>query len=248
MTLDATNRPAAAALDAARSPRELGAVLRELAAPAAVGGLLRALLDERSDVAPLAAASYAHPNGFDKLVLRTAPTGHKLVLHAWWPRPTPADADAGHIHDHRWSFATAVLAGGYRYVEFEEAPPDADASDLQVFKHVYASPGGARGYEIWPEGRRGLRRLRSGALRRGDVYPLDASVLHLVEIDDGEPTVTLFLQGAPVRRSTRVFAVGLLREVGEVDLPRLSAGAYRAGLRRVLGVVDAASEAASSAG
>jgi hypothetical protein len=51
--------------------------------------------------------SESHPLGFDKFVLLTSPL-YELRLHIWWPDATRGRGD---IHNHRFSFASAVVTG-----------------------------------------------------------------------------------------------------------------------------------------
>jgi hypothetical protein len=226
-------------LESTSSPSELAGILRTLLRPAGLRELTRPLVepgaDPDVDVDALAAGSYAHPNGFDKLVLRGLQGGQKIVLHAWWPQRGEILED-GNYHDHRWHFATAVLTGTYRFVEYEEAPAG-EPDGLLVHKHEYASPNGGSGYRLRPAGRRRLKPVKAERLTAGSIYLLSCDVVHHIQIENDAPTVTLFVQGPPVRQSTRVFSPHLQGQTSPLTVDRFSAAEYAERLRRALDAV-----------
>lgn len=220
----------------ASSPTELAEILQELLRPGGLSELTRPLvepgLDPSVDVDAFAAGSYAHPNGFDKLVLRRLPGGQKVVLHAWWPQRGEILED-GNFHDHRWHFATAVLTGTYRFVEYEEAPAG-EPDGLLVHKHEYESPNGGSGYGLRAAGRCRLKPVKAERLTAGSIYLLRCDVVHHIQIDDAAPTVTLFVQGPAVRQSTRVFSPQPQGQTSPVGVSRFSTDEYATRLRSAL--------------
>jgi hypothetical protein len=222
-----------ALLAGAETPEQLGQALTRLLDPGRLELLIARVLDPDGPDPRALAGSYLHPNGFEKLVLHRAPSGHKIVLHAWWPDRPGAPAASTNLHDHRWHFATAVLAGGYRFSEFREAPLTVSTGQA-VFKHVYESPAGAGRYLLRFDGRCRLEPTRHRRLDEGSVYLLPCDVIHDIDTRVSEPTVTLFVQGPPVQPSTRVFSRTRLDELGEVPIEPFEAAGYRRRLTRVM--------------
>jgi hypothetical protein len=222
------------------SPGELAEILETMLSPARFEALIRPLLDAelRADarLGKLASASYHHPNGFDKLVLDVLDGGQKVVLHAWRPDREEVLEDSN-FHDHRWHFATAVLAGAYRFVEYEEEPVD-HPGGLLVHKHEYRSSGAGQGYELHAAGQCRLRPRRSERLAAGSVYLLECDTIHHITVDKATPTITLFVQGAPVRTCTRVFSKEPKGYARELDVHRFSTETYSARLRSVLDLLS----------
>lgn len=218
------------------SPAGLTRTLQSLIRPQRFNALVRPLLERgrtySARASALATASYFHPNGFDKLVLDVLAGGQKIVLHAWWPDRDTVVEDSN-FHDHRWDFATTVLTGAYRFVEYEEAP-ESGKDGVLVHKHEYASPDGAQGYELRNVGRRRLVPLRSKTLTAGSVYLLSCDVIHHITFDSSEPTVTLFVQGPPRRACTRVFSRRPLGQSDTVEVQRFSTDEYAERLTSVV--------------
>lgn len=222
----------AESLARAGSPAQLGEALERICAASVLPRLIDLLLTAEHDASGTAAASYEHPNGFDKLVLASLPSGHKIVLHAWPAAPAGRARRDANMHNHRWHFATKVLAGSYSYTEFEEAPPGASSASA-FHEHRYTTDGTDGGHHLALDGTCWLAPARSRRLRRGDTYLLPSSVIHSIAMDDERPTVTLFVQGPAVRESTRVFSRSPLTEEGQVNPPRLTVAEYRQRLQRL---------------
>ncbi len=222
-----------ASLSAAETPTELARSLDWLLRPGGLEAIAAPMIGGPPVSPRNVADSYDHPNGFEKLVLHQAPLGHKVVLHAWWPSADRTRLAASNLHDHRWHFASAVLAGGYRFSEFRETPLSS-ANGRIVFKHSYESPAGGGHYRLHPRGRCRLIPIRQRRLREGSTYLLPCDVIHDIDADEREPTITLFVQGPPVQASTRVFSRTPLDQLGEVSVRPLEAEEYRCRLRRAM--------------
>lgn len=144
------------------------------------------------DLADLARASYAHPNGFLKLVLIDGGVRFKLRLHVF-------DVGAGQVtdvHDHRWAFGARVLFGGYRFEEH------ALREGEHWHAYRYFSPEGGAHYVLESLGSAGTEVVRRGRVAAGSVYTLPADALHSIAPE--RRTATLMLQGPVVRPSTQV--------------------------------------------
>ncbi|QKG25459.1 hypothetical protein [Actinomadura verrucosospora] len=201
----------------------LRAALAPFAAPRATRRLLCAALRDERWMAEMLAASYRHPNGFDKIVL-LADAGCQLRLHVW--RDDACETRVENVHNHRWDFSSVLLLGGYRFQEFV---PDPDGPDFHTYG--YASERGAAEYSLEPLGPRGLTCSFDAHLGPGTSYTLASDVLHRVSNVPGRLTVSLVLQGPhQAGTSVLVFAEDRL-EAGE-ELHR--AGFSRGSLRRLL--------------
>ncbi len=210
-------------LEHARTPVDLGEVLRLLSAPSVLPRLLDHIL-AAGNLTPLAALSYRHPNHFEKLVLAQVPSGHKVVVHVW-PGGGESPHRDGNLHNHRWHFATRVLIGSYSFTEFEVAEAANGTGPIHREHRYSVGPDGEHRLEDVGPCRMVVTQRRT--LRSGDTYLLPNSVVHQIEMGDQAPTVTLFVQGPPVSSSTRVFADHLLSHAGQVNPPRMTMEHYR---------------------
>lgn len=211
-------------LERARTPVDLGEVLRSLCAPTLLPRLLDRLL-ATENLTPLIEQSYRHPNHFEKLVLAQFPSGHKVVAHVW-PGTAPGKPHRdGNLHNHRWHFATRVLVGSYSFTEFEVRTADRGSGPVYREHRYSVGPGGEHRLEdVAP---RHLVITRRRTLRAGDTYLLPNSVIHHIEMYDPAPTVTLFVQGPPLSTSTRVFSKAPLPQAGQVNVPRMASETFR---------------------
>ncbi len=85
----------------------------EVFARSDLGMLIDIALASEEILARIQQASFRHPNGFDRIVLRRDNgTKRALRLHLWGPPSISAEQD---IHNHAWGFASSVLAGTFRH-------------------------------------------------------------------------------------------------------------------------------------
>lgn len=159
--------------------------------------LLTGALRSPAALDAMAARSYAHDNGFFKIVLaRRRDYANALRLHVW-----PGDSeDEGNIHNHCWDYDSLVLAGE---LEFQEYELD-NAGFVPAVHYAYAATGDLA-YELRPFGRRMLRPTESGRRRTGERYRMTAETLHRTWGSAGTTTVTLLVQGAHRREHADVY-------------------------------------------
>lgn len=187
----------AAELSAARAEGYRALLERRGPDPARMASLLESHLrwPERSGWA--AGRSHVHNNGFLKLSLwRDPATQATIRLHVWRPGE---DAGTPSVHDHRWSFASVVLAGRLSFSNF----------DL-----VEDSRGGWISHRVTDADAEGTKQQRRGErceLRRTCDYDLTAGGTHWVSHEQLHRTpppstfaATLVLTGPPQRRFSRV--------------------------------------------
>lgn len=199
--------------------------LRRVAAPE----FLRPLL-ARHAAAEAPDRAYRHPNGFSKIVLLADPQ-FQLRLHVWRPAPEyPAATE--NVHGHRWDFASAVLAGGYRFQEFAH-----DARGEEFRGYLYHGHDGGRTYSMSPTGEARLRCTFDAELSSGSSYLLTADVLHRVVAPTDGTTVSLVLQGPHREIPVEVYAKEDLEAGDAIPLAPLPREQVARELERVLDLV-----------
>lgn len=167
-----------------------------------------ALLQDDVSLAAVAARSYLHGNGFYKLVLSTQ-SAIKLRMHVWLPGTNAEE----NIHEHRWHFASIVLAGQLHSEIYQEASHPR-AKEYREF--LYRVGNKAAKPDLLENGHTRLVCTSSSLLVRGDSYVLDPGTLHrIVSSSGGELTATLMCQAAPARQWNRLITTNdsLLPEV-----------------------------------
>ncbi|HTJ72544.1 MAG TPA: hypothetical protein VL551_33710 [Actinospica sp.] len=156
---------------------------------------LNALLEQVRGTPELLALSEHHPDIFDKVVLHDDASGIRVRLHVFLPGYSDAP------HDHRWTFASRILRGGYRHrmygaVDLRSVPP-ADLAPVHVRTE-----------------------------QPGDHYVLHHTMVHAL---DAQPdTVSLVLRGPAVKSRFVVHeSTGVTERVGAADEPAAAAAAKR---------------------
>ncbi|WP_349618275.1 hypothetical protein [Azotobacter salinestris] len=202
----------------------LAALLARTATAEWQAALCRSLLTDDAFAAEVAARSYRHGNGFLKVVLLDR--GFKLRLHLWLPG-TPCEEN---IHDHRWSIASAIIAGELNSEIWADAA-SADESDLLAREYRYLASVDGWPALAMPRAHTPLRLIGRTCHRTGDSYALPTSTLHRI-CNHGERLVaTLMCSGPAVAGHTRLIAghEGLQPEVAAC---RLNLAELRADIAR----------------
>ncbi|RJL32487.1 hypothetical protein [Bailinhaonella thermotolerans] len=190
----------------------------------AVRGLVEAVCGDEGLTARSARDSLAHPLGFDRFVLFTAP-GYQLRLHVWWPGSRMRED----VHDHRFGFASAVVTGSLQVSAYVVGEP---GTPMARFEESRSPTGDA--YVFRPAGTVPVREWTTTLLGPGSGYSMRAEALHRVSaVPAAGPVATLFVKLPPVRATTTVLT-------GRAALPAPSAprrpftpDALRARLHRV---------------
>ncbi len=150
--------------------------------------------------------SYAHYNGFDKLVfIDLREQGIALRLHIWWPYSGEVK-HRENIHSHTFDLATTLLTGSYIAETYECADTGIAFHEYQYMRDV-----GADHYKLHLIGQTKLQKVSLSKLVAGSSYTQDASVIHRV-IVPGDLTATLMLQRTRKDISARVFSENLIEE------------------------------------
>lgn len=140
--------------------------------------------------------SVSHPLGFDKLTLIATPS-YQLKLHIWWP--TTRNRTREDIHDHRFSFASVILAGSLKTEIFR-----LDDSGIPMFRFTEHKDVRNGSYLFDDAGITGVRHREINIFGTGSAYFMNSEVLHRVSVDEHELVATLFLKLPSVRHKTTV--------------------------------------------
>ncbi|UOQ76530.1 hypothetical protein MUN84_18630 [Hymenobacter sp. 5516J-16] len=189
----------------------LGSIIGELRQPDTLRLLLAQLLCDEAALAGVQERSYYHHNGFRKLVLLQN-QAFKLRLHLW-----EANSERHHenIHDHRWNFASCLLAGRFQTVVWEE-----DAAGPETRLNCTYTPAQADGcYGVHEHGQVRLRQRATHVLQAGDQYYMPASTLHQVTDPGQGETITLMLTATPVLGHCKLYAEHSIPEQDKQNVP-----------------------------
>lgn len=158
---------------------------------------LRLAADAR-DLDRLAASSWRHPNGFDKFILSSSPSG-TLRLHVWW-EPMEAATDA---HNHVSHMVSQLVRGRLQetlYAVEASASPSGRArpGTLSQCHFTYPSTDGASRTTAL-KGRCTLVPVATRIIASGASYTIPADTIHTVRPVCKFPVVSLVAQ-APAHR------------------------------------------------
>ncbi|WP_051969459.1 hypothetical protein [Kitasatospora azatica] len=201
---------------AAGSAHGLADALSEVLQPRTFAGLLEGIAVDEARFAAVLGRSVWHPNGFAKIVLLVGEQ-FRLRLHTWEGGEAVGDAPQENIHNHRWDFTAAILAGGYRHQEFQPR-----ASGAPFLGYRYQPSADRSSYALVPLGPRTLDCVFEADLTRGSRYLMSRTLYHRVVPRQGAGTVSLVLEGPHQPTPVEVFAEPGVTLPEEAPLPRLS--------------------------
>jgi hypothetical protein len=212
--------------------------LTAIAEPSSLAKLIQSVASDSRTAKSCAAESFRHPLGFDKVVLLNCSPLFTLRAHVWWPTAT---IGVEHIHNHRFSFFSYVLRGGYTMETFEPA----DESGMQVteYEERLAENGS---WQLRPLGLTYLRPIAAQVVEQGNGYELAAKDLHRVTVRPGAMCMTLFLQATPTCRETRVFASPQEEAPNRTEKDPFSVQLYRDKLDSIISEIAGRSTAYAS--
>ena len=161
---------------------------------------LSSVITDRTLATRIAGESYWHGNGFAKLILhRHVEPAFHLRLHVWpVGGPDRPMFETGNIHNHRWAFASVVLAGGLHVEDFERTPefdPD-DEKVLLCRRYGYTTDPGSLFGRLRPEGTAALLSVGGNSYGWPERHYGDDERLHFVMPFVGEFTATLVVHGS----------------------------------------------------
>src|SRR4029077_18199079 len=154
--------------------------LASLIASGTARTLIQRLLREPAKLSYVTSRSYAHPNGFRKLVIAETDSGATLRVHHW----SVGGECSSNVHNHRWAFSSAIVAGRNRSTLFTIAD---DGMPSERYRFEPGQPG--HQYRLVAVGRERLAATSIGEFGPGSIHALSAGQLHQVCCDPG--TVSL---------------------------------------------------------
>lgn len=191
-------------------------------ATAQLASTLEEVLSSDALLKRAAAGSYAHPNGFEKLLVTKLPSGSKLLVHSWTDESLKRAAAAEHAHNHRWPFGTLILTGSYRFEVWDGRENEAGS----YYRYHYFSPGETGNYQLKPAGRADAALSLTFDLLPGSACYCDSATVHRVRPVE-LPLRTLFLQGPTDRQGTTVLSPSPAKDEGRLPIERYSCARWR---------------------
>lgn len=209
----------------------LAALLSKTATSAWQAALCDALLHNDAWAAEVAGRSYWHGNGFLKIVLLNQ--GFKLRLHLWLPCTVCEE----NIHDHRWSIASAILAGELHSEIW--ADTDTERAELLAQEYRYeATRAGQMPRAVPLPECTPLQLVGRTCHTAGNSYALPPETLHRICNHGDRLVATLMCSSEAHALHSRLIAgkEGLLPDV---SAQRVSVPELRAALVRFLALTQA---------
>lgn len=184
--------------------------------------LIRTACADDDLIAACAVNSERHPLGFDKFVLSASPL-FEVRLHIWWPG---AVSGRGDVHNHRFSYASAVIAGVIQVSSYRLGRSGVTMTRLAE-RRISSSV-----YKYRPVGDSHVKRMTTWALSSGSAYYMDATELHRVEMMGGQMAATLFIRTGDEHRNTTIMTARDPAEALKTERERLAADEVRKRLLR----------------
>ena len=151
---------------------------------------IRQLIADEQVLAEVASRSYQHGNGFLKVVLLDR--GYKLRLHIWFA----GESCEENIHDHRWSFASLVLAGQLKSEIWRD---DAQGQTFKSYQYHAATQQHAPFKQAVADSHLMLDQVQ--ICKAGDSYIMPKRKLHRI-INPGHQLVATMMCSAPTEQGT----------------------------------------------
>ena len=172
----------------------------------------------------IANSSYAHPLGFEKLVLWDGVAGERIRLHIW--RGDACQEASSDIHDHYWDFRSIVLRGWLTFSEYEVVTGDDSYSAYQM------DPIGNGSHVLRFIGKQSLTLQRVVTLTVGGQYALSSNVLHATHTPHS--CISLVAQSARRKDSNVVYRhLGPTQDIENSNVPLISMEALRGSLEEL---------------
>ncbi|GAA2824308.1 hypothetical protein [Kribbella solani] len=177
------------------------------------------VLDDPELLAEVAARSYRHQNGFDKIILFEDAAGALIKLDVWWGDNT----GWGEIHNHRFDFSSIVLHGTLRTRHYLRTEPG-DGEGVRIARMVVPRQG-----DQIDSVDGGMVLGWEGEQTAGSYYDMDCRLFHQVSGAPDELTVTFVAQGQARRNYSEV----VTELTAYQDVPYFTPAELAAKLRRL---------------
>ena len=180
-------------------------LIRHLGSAPVLAHLLQSIISNPRDLALVASRSYRHVNHFDKLMLvDNGPASHyRLTLHLWEPPYSETELNAELIHDHRFSFWSAIVAGTLQSQNFVVRPGGANFRRYQYIPEKAGETTTANFYQFCGEEQ--LDETAPSKESVGEQYYLAYHRIHRVALPEDSMTCTLVLRGPRERNFSNVY-------------------------------------------
>jgi hypothetical protein len=167
--------------------------LREIMKPVNLSAMFDEFLKGALHSAHHHTDSYAHDNGFDKIILFQDPTTKmKMRLHIWHPLAlSNVRRPRQNVHNHRWDFSSGILIGNAENHVYQLAVDDEAGEPF--FHYRYFARGSKEHYVLEKMGTENLVIEESRRVAAGDIYSVEAEMLHRVDTPGDELIATLVI-------------------------------------------------------
>lgn len=192
--------------------------------------LIQQILNDPELLQSVSSRSYQHGNGFLKVVLLDR--GYKLRLHIWFA----GQACEENIHDHRWSFASHILAGTLRSEIWRDVDT-CQTSNLLADEYEYHAAQASQTAYKTQKGQCQLALEAEVAYHAGQSYVMPEETLHRI-INPGHALVATIMCTAPTAQGTTRLIPTHNGIDPNIQPPKLSTGQLRQQLQRFLNLFD----------
>jgi hypothetical protein len=180
------------------------AINKFLANPFHLSVLIHHVLRTESFLDAVLKESYYHENGFHKIVLLSGQS-FKLRLHHFG---SGVKLPMENVHDHRWAFASSILAGSLKMDLFEVHECEGEA----LIHYRYDSNKSTGEYTTTRVGKKFIRKTETRTYSAGDQYLMLPTDLHRIINKAGEESITLILTGNPKGQTCNLYAKRTIRK------------------------------------
>lgn len=173
--------------------------MNRLKNPQQVIFLIQSLLQNDDQVNKCAAISEHHRIGFTKLYLAISPF-HQLHLHIFWP--SEVDNRKESIHNHKFSFLSAILKGGLINQIYQRCETGGE-----LLHEYLAKPNASQQCDKFEyRALTNIRVIDEQNYHSGQIYSLHHETFHnAIPKNFGELTITLFLRSANQKEADTIF-------------------------------------------
>lgn len=210
--------------------------LTDVLSPDSMRAIAQEVLHDDAALAAVAARSYTHSNGFDKITLISSRHPEfKLRLHAWWVTDRE-DRNTEFIHNHRWHFRSSMLCGRAHLEMYEERTGGAP-----VYRHEYEPrDNGLETYGLRVAGPSALAPGLMLTLTPGCTYAMGPDLLHRVIPAGDCVSLTAVVRWATTRPTAWVFADAPIQDASMLRVPSFTHDELKSKLENVVATLDRA--------
>lgn len=179
-------------------------MLKEISKFNNVNSILMSVLQNSALLYEISKRSYKHSNGFYKIVLGELDVcGAKLRLHIWKSSAYTIKFEDNDIHNHRWDFASLILAGEFLHEVYDF---DSDGK-ICLYHYHYFSPEKSNVFSLDFVGKNNIKKTREFIQKPGECYYLSSNILHKVRVSGENISATLFLQSPVIKGNTDILTL-----------------------------------------